>query len=416
MRSILLALSLLAAASPAQSQDQPTEIRFHRVYLRNGNFIDGKLIADKPGEVILRMAPGEMAIRRDQIDRVELIRMRSYNDKPIILDKPKEKNPQVPVTNTAPPTTNTPEQVKRKVDMMILKVQATSGGEKEFNLLELQPLGDEGTAYLVSKAPNLDLKTLDAIAQAVINIKPGPKTNQVLEELLSNPVPSVRGLALTVLSVSGGDQAKLKYVRAQLTDANPRVRETALGLLGSVEDEDWFAPICDLCGDTDKEVRNRALRIARAIATKNSIQDRFVRVMTGYINHSDSGVRSDAVAMLGGLGQRDSWRYVTPLLDDSETSVRSQAAQTLMMLGVPESGEAIVAAMNREQDKWTRIYLAGAAQKMLLQKADAPLVTWLSDPDSEIKKLAEVTLKAIFAENFGSDASKWQTWLQGRPK
>jgi HEAT repeat protein len=104
------------------------------------------------------------------------------------------------------------------------------------------------------------------------------------------------------------------------------------------------------------------------------------------------------------------------MLDDTETFVRAQAAQTLMVLASPECGDAVVAAMGRERDKWARTYLAGAAQKLLLQKADAPLVSWLTDPDEEIRKLAEVTLKAIFAENFGSDVAKWQTWLQSRPK
>ena len=104
------------------------------------------------------------------------------------------------------------------------------------------------------------------------------------------------------------------------------------------------------------------------------------------------------------------------MLDDTEALVRAQAAQTLMVLGAPECGDAIVGAMNRERDKWARTYLAGAAQKLLIQKADAPLVAWLSDSDEDIRKLAEVALKAISGENFGSDAGKWQAWLQGRPK
>jgi HEAT repeat protein len=223
-------------------------------------------------------------------------------------------------------------------------------------------------------------------------------------------------MALTILVVSGGDSGRAKYIRPQLKDKDPRVRETALGMLGAVDDDAWFDPICDLCSDPDKEVRTRALRAGRAIATKHSLQDQFTRVMVGNVRHNDSGVRSDAIAMLGGLGQRDSWRHVAPMLDDTETFVRAQAAQTLMVLASPECGDAVVAAMGRERDKWARTYLAGAAQKLLLQKADAPLVSWLTDPDEEIRKLAEVTLKAIFAENFGSDVAKWQTWLQSRPK
>ena len=418
MTSLLLALSLATAAFQAQTPlDSGSEIRFHRIHLRNGNFIDGKVTADKPTEVILLMAAGEMSIRRDQIDRVEVVKMKSFNDKTIILDPPKAKkeDPSTPRSTKPAVEVITPEQIKRRVDVMILRVKAASG-EREFPVEELQPLGDEGTAYLVSKASTLDLKSLDAVAQAVINIKPGPKTLEVLEGLLDNAVPAVRAMALTILAVSGGDSGRAKYIRPQLKDKDPRVRETALGMLGAVDDDAWFDPICDLCSDPDKEVRSRALRIGRAIATKHSTQDQFSRVMVANVRHNDVGVRTDAIAMLGGLGQRDAWRHIAPMLDDTESVVRAQAAQTLMVLGSPECGDAVVAAMGRERDKWARTYLAGAAQKLLLQKADAPLVSWLTDPDEDIKKLAEVTLKTIFAENFGSDVGKWQTWLQGRAK
>jgi len=417
MNSLILALSFWAAAAQAQAPlDSGSEIRFHRIHLRNGNFIDGKVTADKPNEVIVMMAAGEMAIRRDQIDRVEVVKMKSYNDKAIILDTPKSKKDDSATPRSGKVVeVNTPEQVKRKVDIMILRVKSATG-EREFNAAELQPLGDEGTAYLASKSPTLELKMLDAVAQAVINIKPGPKTVEVLEALLDNSVPAVRAMALTCLVVSGGASEQAKYIRPQLKDKDPRVRETALGMLGAVDDDAWFDAICDLCSDPDKEVRTRALRIGRAIATKHSTQEQFSRVMVGNVRHNDVGVRTDAIAMLGGLGQRESWRQVAPMLDDTESLVRAQAAQTLMILGSPECGDAVVAAMGRERDKWARTYLAGAAQKLLIQKADAPLVAWLSDPDEDIRKLAEVTLKAIFSENFGSDAGKWQTWLQGRPK
>src|SRR5689334_13486442 len=137
MNSLLLALSLLVVAEQTQPPlDSGSEIRFHRIHLRNGNFIDGKVTADKPNEVILLMAAGEMAIRRDQIDRVEVVKMKSYNDKAIILDtpKPKKDDPSAPRTGKVVEVI-TPEQIKRKVDIMILRVKSASG-EREFSTLE----------------------------------------------------------------------------------------------------------------------------------------------------------------------------------------------------------------------------------------------------------------------------------------
>src|SRR4051812_45461677 len=126
MNSLLLALSFLAAASQAQPPlDSGSEIRFHRIHLRNGNFIDGKLTSDKPDEVILLIKAGEMVIRRDQIERVELVKMKSVDEKATILDTPKAKKDE-PSTPRSGKTMEVvaPEEIKRKVDIMLLRIKS----------------------------------------------------------------------------------------------------------------------------------------------------------------------------------------------------------------------------------------------------------------------------------------------------
>src|SRR6185436_5678046 len=92
MNLLCLAVPLLAASPLLQSfQDSDVDgLRFHRVHLTNGNFIDGQLVKETAASVLLRLRSGEMTIRRDMIDRVEFVKMRDRNQVPIPTKLPKK--------------------------------------------------------------------------------------------------------------------------------------------------------------------------------------------------------------------------------------------------------------------------------------------------------------------------------------
>src|SRR5882672_8436923 len=125
MTSFMLALSVILGSPLASlQQDGWSETTFDRVYLRNGNFIDGRVMENKPNEVLLQLKVGEMGIRRDQIDRVERLKLKSWNDKAIVFDTPKgQVTPKStdPTTTTPPPTVDTPEAIRKRVDMIMFK-------------------------------------------------------------------------------------------------------------------------------------------------------------------------------------------------------------------------------------------------------------------------------------------------------
>jgi HEAT repeat protein len=416
MSSIILALSFLAAAQAIP--DGWTEVRFHRVHLRNGNFIDGNVIADKPGEVVLMMKWGEMSIRRDQVDKVELVKMKSYNEKPIILATPKgtQAPPTNPATNTPTPAVQTPEAIKKSIDRMILKMKA-AGGEKEFPLNDLKPMGEEGAMYLASKAADVDLSIQNAIMAALINLgKPGPKLAGLLEDLLTNEKASLRGLALTVLTSEGGDAERSKYIRPALRDPDAGVRIIAISSLGPVEDRDWFTDAVELFGDTNKDVRSRAISVCKRLAASNGLNDRLLAAAISNLKSADEGVRAEMATVIGVIGIRDTWAQLAPMLLDSDASVRAAAAQALVTIAAPESGPDIVTAMGRETDRWCRTYLAGAAQKLRLTGAVSALIGWLGDPEKDVQNVAESALRTLTGESFGKDQGRWAAWLQNRPK
>ncbi|HLY08133.1 MAG TPA: HEAT repeat domain-containing protein [Planctomycetota bacterium] len=420
MISIMLALSLVPGSPlSALQQEGWAETTFHRIYLRNGNFIDGRVISDKPEIVIMLLKSGEMGIKRDQIDHLELIKMKSWNDKAIILDTskaPPKKEP--PSTSTiATPAVDTPEAIRKRVDLLLFRYKNTRKSPKDMlPIQEIKALGEEAVIYLAASAPKFDLESQDAIISALIVLKPTPKVVEILVQLLQHDSPRSRVLALTVLCAEASDDDKAKYAGPLLRDVDVHVRTAALAALGATQDRAIFQNIVEMCADPEADIRTRALRIAKNLAEKHSLKEELARLMAANLTSSTAGVRVDAAAALGYLGQQAYWKDLGSALSDSDPTVRAAVAQAIMTLGAPESGEVISLALGREDDRWTRIYLAGAAQKLRIQGAVEPLIRWLSDPDDEIKKLASSTLQGITGQNFGMERDRWEAWWQANRK
>lgn len=419
MTLIALALSMLL------QQEGWQETSFHRIHLRNGNFIDGKVIADKPNEVILLLKAGEMSVRRDQIDFVELIKLRSYNEKPAILATPKNPattptTPTKPKTPDSTPSTtptvevDTPDAVRSKVDQLVYKFRNQPGPEKFFPTEELRALGDSAVAYLATRVPEMDVTLADYVMQAMIVLKT-TAANQVLSQLLSHDKPTVRSFAATVLGVQG-DEEKKRYVKPLLRDPDPRVRATALSMAGSVQDPEWFEPVSELCADEVKDVRGPALVLSRRLAVRNGLQERLLRVLGANLSSPSAEVKSDAAGTIGGLQVKGSWIILAPALADRETSVRAAAANSLLQLAEPECGPAVVEQISRETEKEPNMALLAIVLRLRLHKATESVINLLKSGDPDVRTAAENTLRTMSGENFGSDVDAWTAWYSKNKK
>src|SRR5437867_3665099 len=85
---VLISVFALPQAVPAQDSGF-VEVHFNRFHHKNGNFIDGESILQKTDDVILKLKSGEIAIRRDTIDRIEFIKLRGLSEKPEEIENPK---------------------------------------------------------------------------------------------------------------------------------------------------------------------------------------------------------------------------------------------------------------------------------------------------------------------------------------
>ena len=421
MNLLCLAVPLLAASPLLQSfQDSDVDgLRFHRVHLTNGNFIDGQLVKETAASVLLRLRSGEMTIRRDMIDRVEFVKMKDRYQAPIIAPAPKkadvktDSKPGVkpdakPIDSKASP------EIQKKVDVMIFKLKNAPGTDKIIPREELEAMGDPAIAYLASRAPDMDISMMDVVMQALIVMKT-TAANDVLVQLITHEKAAVRSFACTVLGTQSDDN-KRTYVRPMLKDRDDRVRATAVTLLGSVTEAEWMEPVGDLLGDESRDVRNSAVQISRRLATKHGLQDKFLSGLVANLNATSDDVRADMVAAIGTLGIKDSWSFLTRMLNDREAKVRAAAASALTALAADESAIEVVEALGRERDATVRLALVQVVIRLRLMKAVEPLIEWLGDTDESVRKAAENALRTLTGESLGQDKEAWANWLKNNKK
>jgi HEAT repeat protein len=407
-----LAFAFLALLPSTQDVDVQ-ESRFHRVHLKNGNFIDGTLIKDTPQEIVLKLKQGNLTIGRHLVETVEFVRMRSTAEKTV--KPPPAPGLQVPPPANPPapgPKVETPEEVRKKMDDILGRFRLSKDENATLPAEELAALGDDGAAYLASRLPELDAKLQMHAASALAGLK-SVRAAGVLEELLSHSSAQVRATAIMALS-GLGEAEKLRTLPRMLKDPDPGVRRVLVRSLSGVQEKDWFSPLTDLIGDEDREIRSQALMTSGQLAARHGLYDDYLRLLQSSLNRATAEGRADLIAAIGGVVRPDTWKLLTPYLRDSEPVVRAATALALMNLGTPESGSDVAAAMPLERDTLTRVYLAGAAQRLRLPKAVVPLIEWLGEPQEEIRKVAAVALQTITGEALGSDRAKWEEWLRNR--
>jgi HEAT repeat protein len=418
MIQVLLGLCAMLPVQAGGQDPVVAESRFHRVHLKNGNFIDGQLVKESPNEIVLKLKQGQLTIGRHLIDSVESVKIRSLTEntaKPPPTPAPGLQPPPSPSRTEAAapgPKVAVSDEVRRKVDEMLGKLGLSKEDNATLSLDELIALGDDAAAYLASRLPDMNPR-LQMHASVALGALKSAKSVPVLEELLAHPASSVRSAAVTALG-NMGDTEKTRFLPRMLKDPEASVRRNVLSILSGVQDREWFVLLVDLFADEDKEIRVQALASAGQIAARHGMQDDFLRVLQGGMSRTSGPARADLLAAVGGVSKPDTWKVLTPYLRDSEPQVRAAAALALMNLGAADAGPEIADAIATERDTLARVYLAGSAQRLKLGKAVEPLIEWLADPQEEIRKVAAVALHTITSETFGTDRAKWLDWLQRR--
>lgn len=421
MRFAAMASVILGWSASVFAQDAVwVETRFHRVHLRNGNFIDGKVNGVRDQDVLVDMAAGEMIIRKDSIDRIELIKMRSLGEKPK-LDPPLKRpaatrvaveGPKRRVREAVPPPLD--PNMKSNIALIFSRLRIAARDQKPGLVQDLA--AQEGAApYLASLLPTLDEDTGAFVGQTLVRMK-DPDANSYLVAALDSDKPHVRIRAIDLLGELGSE-AVFPQLRRCMEDEVAVVRVAAMGALSRLADPDALRMIVALMGDSNATLRKAAISHSLTLGSRTGQMETVhegLRLALGDVRAGDA--ISDLVWAAGRTGSKPLWSAVAAHLFDADPKVRGAAVEALTALAAPASTETVVQQMRSEDDKGVRLRLALTATALKASDPVPVLIDWLRSNDGDISDAAVKALQGITRQKFGRDYEKWDDWWQSVPK
>ncbi|HEX7897872.1 MAG TPA: HEAT repeat domain-containing protein [Planctomycetota bacterium] len=412
------------------------EVRFHRVHLRNGNFVDGTLVRQTKDELVLRIKGGEVGVRADLVERVEYVKIRGVKEKPdevALAPKPKPAvdapdpfaaAPAQPPADVIPtprvsdkPLDNLYEakgDLREKVDPLLRDLDAADVEQKATIVPRLVEVGGEAAPYLASLLEKLDPEALYHVAGALATLKE-PRAVPVLIRLLESGKPAVRARAAAILGATG-DVAAAPRVLPLLKDERPEVRMAALEALRALSEPGLLPHLPLLCGDAHRDLRKAAIALYLELSRKLGADAGIVAGLSRALEHGDEAASADLLGAIASAGTSEVAPLLAPYLLVDRPDVRVAAAAALAAVGGEEAARAIVLRIPSEKEKKVRLELARAAQKLAAVRAGGPLIEWIGHADIEIHTAALRALSALAGESYGADRARWvEWWVKAKP-
>jgi len=409
MKKVLAASAalLVGSAGLAWGQDvQWVETRFHRVHLRNGNFIDGKMEANTEKEVTLLIGPGEFSIRKDQVDRIELVKMRSLREKPR----------QVATSLAAPSRWKTSKPlpqidaiVREKVDHNLAQFVNASAPLRDQLTRDLSHR--PGTAaYLVSQLERVQDDALPYVGRAIWDLKEEDALPYVLDCLDSDRA-GVVAQALILSSRWGGETA-LSHVRRFLSDSRPLVRMAAIDALKQAGDLSSLPEIAELLRSENDQVRATAINACLDLGRKYNRMETIAEAMRDALARARGKALGDLLEACGRSRHPALVDGLIEALRDGDVAIRQRAAAGLVLNGSPLAARVVAQRLTLEESVEVRIQLVRGAAAMKSIDAIDPLIYLLRDSDADLVHECARALNLITRQNYGDSYKKWSSWWE----
>jgi HEAT repeat protein len=393
MSILLLAASAFLAQAQSSSGPVFEEIRFHRVHLKNGNFIDGQLLSDGEKEVSLKLKIGEISLRRELVDRIEFVKIRKIAEPPEKTPHPrtppatvpspdptKPRPPQTPRDPNPPAavvTANVPPEIRKKVDAILsMENLAISREDREALSQRLVALGREALPYLNAiVAQRKGDAPVDLICPVIAEFR-DPGSIASLMELMKAEEPTQRTPAVKALAAM-------------------QVAECVGPLIEALDDGWLEIPRAAASGLTEIHRKLPRLDIPRLLTA------RLPKARgKGFIGNT-----------LGLIGDEEARRLLCGLLRERNEEIAVAALQGLSLCATADEGPALQEALKSD--------LRGAVQgtcvivaRLKFKAATPELIELLRKEDEGLISSAHAALKALSGEGFSNDPATWQNWWE----
>lgn len=420
MRLPLALVAFLSIASRAWSAQEFdwVETRFHRIHLRNGNFIDGQLTDQSAIQVSVKMKAGDLIIKNDQVDWIELVKMRSLNERPKPIPKiPEKSSPSAAkakeVSTGRVSLSLSPEalSIKPAVLDLVERYRASAQERRRAVVADIAKAGPEAANVLASQLEETEGEN-HAVLLEIMGLLRDRRAVPSLVKLLSAKSPALRAEVADLLGLAGDDSAA-GPLRALLRDPDAEVRKSALSALNLLDDRGGLDVIAGACADLDRAVRGKAAAVSLELGRKFECLDQVCRWLCGLVDRSDPPVRADLVRVIGLTRSREGVPTLVSAVSDPESAVRALAVSALVTSGDGAARKTVLERLPLERECSPRIQLAIGAGKLKLMDSIDTMIVWLREDDKDLQAAVGNSLKILTGQDFGADPDKWLTWWRG---
>ncbi|HZL70904.1 MAG TPA: HEAT repeat domain-containing protein [Planctomycetota bacterium] len=410
-----LALVVLCLAPALQDGWQDT----HRVHLRNGNFLDGRLVQIGDKDILFRWNPGVLLRIKigDIKGDIEEIKIRTLNA-PTSKVAVKETAPE-PAGVTDVPLPRDPAKPQSAIDKIFTRLMAQSDMTYEILVREVKALGPDGARAMIQELPfmdaaktNLALVALDQMRELSLEAE--------IRELLASKRSDLRAAACAILA-NRGATSSIRAVQSLLRDPVPQVRAAALTALPIFSDGSVLESVGNLAIDPAEPVRERAIRSAEDLASRTSADNDLARQWLSLAGRGPAGSASGIAASLGRLADRANEAfpagevrdYLRGMLTDRDPAARAAAAYALSGLKPPgPSADALLEVFDTERESKVVVSMCDGLARLKVIKTLEPLLGKLRADSPEVRTAAQRALEKISGQTgFESDYDKWKEWL-----
>ena len=412
----ILAPALFCLLQVTTGQDPRVEwfeTRFDRVHLRNGRFVDGKLLKSTPEAVILQIRTGELAIDRVDVDRVERVMMRNVREKTAVVPAPVAAPPAVedPRPVAVVPSAVSPDVLDR-VDAVLARAAAARETDQSLVLEELSELGDAGAVGLAERLPSMSARLLPLAGSFLARARSSAALPVLRAHVANGPSP-VRREAAMALAETAQEEAVADLLPL-LRDRDAHVRAAGIAALERAGSPRALEDVAALGADPDARVREKAYALAFKWAEAHRMRERLHEALVRALDGSRGRARAEVVRALSAASPEQGIELVAKALWDPEKEARSAAAVAVADADPERVGPSVVQRLADETEKEVRLRLAAAAERLKVEGAVEPLIRWLSDEDEQVRRAAASVLQTLTRRNYGLDAAAWKAWHESR--
>jgi serine/threonine-protein kinase len=158
-----------------------------------------------------------------------------------------------------------------------------------------------------------------------------------------------------------------RVLQRLLKDPNKLIRQAVLNALLKINSTLEIEPICQLLGDGDIEVQNKAVELVIRARDPNTM-----RYLVPVLKDENEYARRAAVEVLNALGTSKDIKQLLQVIKDDDWWVRSRAADALGKIGGPRVVDAVLELVRDDDDEVRR-----AAIEILNQTKDERAVNYL---------------------------------------